>query len=48
MAPDLSNCRVLKEEPLDSSDAKWTQLKKYAPEHHLACTWLLSTAKNYL
>jgi hypothetical protein len=30
MAPDLSNCRVLKEEPLASSDAKWTQLKKYA------------------
>ncbi|KAI4737618.1 putative ADP-ribose pyrophosphatase [Aureobasidium sp. EXF-12298] len=27
MAPDLSNCRVLKEEPLASSDAKWTQLK---------------------
>lgn len=30
MAPDLRNCRVLKEEPLDASDAKWTQLKKYA------------------
>ncbi|KAI4845986.1 putative ADP-ribose pyrophosphatase [Aureobasidium sp. EXF-8846] len=28
MAHDLSNCRVLKEEPLASSDAKWTQLKK--------------------
>ncbi|KAI4766989.1 putative ADP-ribose pyrophosphatase [Aureobasidium sp. EXF-3400] len=27
MAPDLSNCRVLKEEPLASSEAKWTQLK---------------------
>ncbi|KAI4742362.1 putative ADP-ribose pyrophosphatase [Aureobasidium sp. EXF-12298] len=28
MAPDLSNCRVLKEEPLASSDAKWTALRK--------------------
>ncbi|KAI4724878.1 putative ADP-ribose pyrophosphatase [Aureobasidium sp. EXF-10728] len=28
MAPNLSNCRVLKEEPLASSDAKWTALRK--------------------
>jgi hypothetical protein len=32
MAHNLSNCRVLKEEPLASSDAKWTQLKKYASQ----------------
>ncbi|CAD0087304.1 unnamed protein product, partial [Aureobasidium vineae] len=28
MAPNLSDCRVLKEEPLASSDAKWTALRK--------------------
>jgi len=28
MSSNLSNCRVLKEEPLASSEAKWTQLKK--------------------
>ncbi|THY30982.1 putative ADP-ribose pyrophosphatase [Aureobasidium pullulans] len=28
MAPLLSNCKVIKEEPLSPSDAKWTTLKK--------------------
>ncbi|KAI5207000.1 putative ADP-ribose pyrophosphatase [Aureobasidium subglaciale] len=28
MAPELSNCRVIKDEPLTSSEAKWIELKR--------------------
>ncbi|KAI5243353.1 putative ADP-ribose pyrophosphatase [Aureobasidium subglaciale] len=41
MAPELNNCRVIKEEPLTSSEAKWIELKRitYNNAENVTKTW---------
>ncbi|KAI5200028.1 putative ADP-ribose pyrophosphatase [Aureobasidium subglaciale] len=41
MAPELNNCRVIKEEPLTSSEAKWIELKRitYNNAKNVTKTW---------
>ncbi|KAI5276695.1 putative ADP-ribose pyrophosphatase [Aureobasidium subglaciale] len=41
MAPELNNCRVIKEEPLTSSEAKWIELKRitYNNAENVIKTW---------